>query len=1125
MRVAKPAPCVCATDRALLDALVQRAATDGGVAGDGCATPHAKYSFYPMGGTLWEDLRINNFNDLDPGSGALDFRCSNWTYGGHDATDTEIRSFGEQVIGVPVFAAMDGVVLASADGHADMNTQALGQPANFCSIDHGAGRIAHYYHFAKDSVLVQAGDVVVAGQQIGKVGSSGNSTWPHLHFATYDNGQRFEPFAGACREGESGWHQQPPVPTTLLVTECGFSRTSIGVAPPPPTALPRTGHFGFNESTRQFWMYANNLPANATFDIRTIRPDGTLAAQGDFSAGNASSYRWSWWWMTVPFHSQLTTLPGTWSLEVRVNGALAIAAPFEVKPTYDPSFNRVPAPIGLGFDPPAPRQDQVIFCRVQGPLAIDDLDYDIVRYEYLWTVDGEVVRHETTAGRADAIPRTFAAPGAVVACTVTPMDGVAAGQPAMVTIVVDDATFDCNANQVDDAVDIASGASADDDGDGVPDECQTPVLYVDADAGGLGHGTSWTGAYPDLQQALFVARHRSDVTGLQVWVAAGTYVPDASCGDRTVSFDLVDGVQVLGGFAGWETDARQRDASANPTILSGDLAGDDGPDFANRTDNAYHVVRAGAVGAAAILDGFVVTGGFADGSTFEWSRGAGAWIEFGTPTIRNCTFVDNRCTQYGGAVHAQAAADPLFQWCLFEGNVAGNGGAAVQTFNCGIRIEDSIIRANGFPPSSGEGAGVRSHGGTCALVRCTIEDNTAWHAAGLKHVGGTLAIEDCVVRGNISMHSAGALSASAPFNAIDTVFEDNHGFGWDAGAVWLFSGATALFDGCAFTSNTCLYNGGALQSDAPMLLRDCTFTDNQAGGDGGAMRLVATEAAVDIVGCTFMSNVSAYTGGAIAAYDQPNLSLSHCTFTDNATTFGGGAVVLYQGTGKRIDNCLFRGNSAAFGGAMYNLSNAVDVVGCTFADNVAGNGSGGGIGNLGTAATDIRNCILWGNVGGQIAATGADTVSYSVVQGGFSGPHNQYVDPKFRDPANGDYRLSCDSPAIDAADNTALTGDGFDLDEDGDLMEQVPVDLVGNARRIDDPTTFDIGNGAAPVVDCGAFEFELVAIADLSGDGVLDGADLGVLLALWGTQSSQADYNCDGVVNGADLGFLLAELW
>ncbi len=46
--------------------------------------------------------------------------------------------------------------------------------------------------------------------------------------------------------------------------------------------------------------------------------------------------------------------------------------------------------------------------------------------------------------------------------------------------------------------------------------------------------------------------------------------------------------------------------------------------------------------------------------------------------------------------------------------------------------------------------------------------------------------------------------------------------------------------------------------------------------------------------------------------------------------------------------------------------------------------------------------------------------------------------------------------------------------------------------------------------------------ADLNCDGIINGADLGLLVAAWGDTSGKADINNDGNVNGADLGLLVA---
>jgi hypothetical protein len=137
------------------------------------------------------------------------------------------------------------------------------------------------------------------------------------------------------------------------------------------------------------------------------------------------------------------------------------------------------------------------------------------------------------------------------------------------------------------------------------------VRYVKADSTSTSttanFGASWDTAYPDLQMALAAAQ-----SGDEIWVAAGTYKPTTGT-DRTVSFVMVTGVGIYGGFAGTETARSQRDWSAHATILSGDIG-----TIGTATDNSYHVV-VGANGA--VLDGFTITGGCANGSGINENGG------------------------------------------------------------------------------------------------------------------------------------------------------------------------------------------------------------------------------------------------------------------------------------------------------------------------------------------------------------------------------------------------------------------------------------------------------------------------------------------------------------------------
>lgn len=74
--------------------------------------------------------------------------------------------------GDPVYAANRGVVALTGDFY---------YAGNAIYVDHGKGLITGYFHLSE--ILVQQGDTVTPGQLIGRVGSSGRVTGPHLHWS------------------------------------------------------------------------------------------------------------------------------------------------------------------------------------------------------------------------------------------------------------------------------------------------------------------------------------------------------------------------------------------------------------------------------------------------------------------------------------------------------------------------------------------------------------------------------------------------------------------------------------------------------------------------------------------------------------------------------------------------------------------------------------------------------------------------------------------------------------------------------------------------------------------------------------------------------------------------------
>src|SRR5215204_5111547 len=147
-------------------------------------TPAQLLPFYPQAGTIGQDLFVANFVDLDEGPGVRDYECGGQSYDGHTGIDSMIRSFREVQIGVPVFAALDGRVFSVQQGvGGDFNSgPTVSSFDNHVILDHGGDQQTVYGHLARKSITVKKGQWVAAGTQIGRTASSGNSSWPHLHF-------------------------------------------------------------------------------------------------------------------------------------------------------------------------------------------------------------------------------------------------------------------------------------------------------------------------------------------------------------------------------------------------------------------------------------------------------------------------------------------------------------------------------------------------------------------------------------------------------------------------------------------------------------------------------------------------------------------------------------------------------------------------------------------------------------------------------------------------------------------------------------------------------------------------------------------------------------------------------
>ena len=145
--------------------------------------------------------------------GQTDWSCGKNTYTNHGGTDlAPIHAFGDCVQTFPVIAAAAGVVVAVHEGEIDhCDCDAVGCASgygNYVMIQHADGKVTMYGHLAKGSVAVSENQSVACGAILGRVGQSGNTTGPHLHFEVRVNGAASDPFVGACSQPPSYWVDQ-----------------------------------------------------------------------------------------------------------------------------------------------------------------------------------------------------------------------------------------------------------------------------------------------------------------------------------------------------------------------------------------------------------------------------------------------------------------------------------------------------------------------------------------------------------------------------------------------------------------------------------------------------------------------------------------------------------------------------------------------------------------------------------------------------------------------------------------------------------------------------------------------------------------------------------------------------
>ncbi len=157
--------------------------------------------------------------------------------------------------------------------------------------------------------------------------------------------------------------------------------------------------------------------------------------------------------------------------------------------------------------------------------------------------------------------------------------------------------------------------------------------------------------------------------------------------------------------------------------------------------------------------------------------------------------------------------------------------------------------------------------------------------------------------------------------------------------------------------------------------------------------------------CTFTNNRL----GSIDNWHSSSLTIDRCIFYNNYFFPGTSAIICENDTNTIISNCLiYRNTSDDYQAGVTCIDASPTVVNCTIVDN-----DGCAITCDGNSKPEIINCIL-NNRGDEISG-GKPTVSYSCVQGDWTGIGNINAIPSFVDPDQDNYHLANGSPCINSA--------------------------------------------------------------------------------------------------------------
>ena len=275
---------------------------------------------------------VSNFVDQNPAfpNQLGDFNCGARTYDqangyNHAGTDYFTWPFGWDKMdndAVEIVAAAPGTIVLKADGQYDRRCTLSGAPWNAVYVEHADGSISWYGHMKNGSTTPkEVGETVEAGEYLGVVGSSGNSTGPHLHFEVYDTGgELIDPYEGACNElnATTWWANQPVYyDSALNALMTHDAAPGLPTCPDTEDIVNAADHFEPGQLA-YFALYYRDQLRGQLSQLRLRQPDGALLYDWTFATGEEQEehYAASYWYWAF----EMPDVQGTWTFEAEYEG-------------------------------------------------------------------------------------------------------------------------------------------------------------------------------------------------------------------------------------------------------------------------------------------------------------------------------------------------------------------------------------------------------------------------------------------------------------------------------------------------------------------------------------------------------------------------------------------------------------------------------------------------------------------------------------------------------------------------------------------------------------------------------------------------------------------------------------